>query len=270
MNAPPRPDEPERTRDAFGVAGKVVLITGGGRGIGRAVAEGFVRAGARVYIASRSEEQCAATAADLSRHGECVALAPADVATVAGCRALAQWVGELEGRVDVLVNNAGALAAQPLLDFEERAWDEVFDLNVKGVFFMVQSFLPLLLAAGSLADPARVVNIGSIDGMHVPLHESYAYSASKAAAHQLSKHLASQLAGLGITVNVIAPGAFKSDMLQFALETKGEDAIVAPVPLRRLTSGEDMASAALYLSSRAGSYLTGVVLPVDGGRVTTL
>jgi NAD(P)-dependent dehydrogenase (short-subunit alcohol dehydrogenase family) len=256
-------------RELFGVSGKVVLVTGGSRGIGRSIAEGFVKAGSRVYVCGRKADTCEQAARDLSAFGECHAI-PADLGTVEGCRALAVDLADRETRLHVLVNNAGALWAQPLADYPESGWDKVFDLNVKGSFFLVQALLPLLVAAAAQDDPARVINIGSIDGFHVPGHETYAYTASKAALHQLSRHLAKTLASSGITVNVIAPGMFPSKMMQGTIEARGEDAVLERVPLKRFASDADMAGAAIFLASRAAAYVTGTVLPVDGGTATTL
>lgn len=256
-------------QELFGVEGKIVVVTGGSRGIGLAIAEGFVRAGARVYVSSRKADACEKAARALSEHGECYP-APADLGVVKGCRSLAGAIAQREGRLDVLVNNAGAIWAREIADYPEAGWDKVFNLNVKGVFFLVQAMLPLLKAAAAPADPARVINVGSIDAFRVPQHETYAYSASKAAAHQLSRHLAAQLAPFSVTVNVIAPGMFKSKMLEATLERRGEEAMLAPVPLKRFVSPSDMAAAAIYLASAAGSCITGAVIPVDGGTATTL
>ncbi|MEV7136061.1 SDR family oxidoreductase [Arthrobacter sp. NPDC093128] len=253
----------------FGVAGKVVLVTGGSRGIGYAIAEGFVKAGARVYICSRKEADCEAAAEQLSAYGECHPI-PADLSTVEACQALARELGDRENKIDVLVNNAGALWAEALADYPESGWDKVFDLNVKGPFFLIKALLPLLEAAASPRDPARIINIGSIDAYHVPKHETYAYSSSKAAVHQLSRHLAWQLASSHVTVNVIAPGLFRSKMLQGTLESRGEAALVEHVPLKRLAESSDLAGAAIYLASRASSFVTGMILTVDGGHATTL
>lgn len=253
----------------FDVRGKVVLVTGGSRGIGLSIAEGFVRAGARVYISSRSAEACDEAAASLSAHGECRAL-PANVGTMEGVGALAAELAQREDHLDVLINNAGALWAAAIAEYPESGWDKVYDLNVKGPFFLVQALLPLIEGAASPEAPARIINVGSIDAMHVPGHETYAYSSSKAALHQLSLHLAAQLATRSITVNVIAPGMFKSKMMQGTIDRRGEDAVLERVPLKRFVSPDDMAGAAIYLASRAGAYLTGVVLPVDGGTSTTL
>ncbi|WP_243769764.1 SDR family oxidoreductase [Amycolatopsis acidicola] len=255
--------------ELFGVAGKVVLVTGGSRGIGLAIAEGFVKCGARVYLCSRNAEACALAEKELSQYGECRAI-PADLGTAEGRRALTAELTAREDRLDVLINNAGAIWAETLDDYPESGWDKVFDLNVKGSFFLVQALVPLLREAATPDAPARVINIGSIDGFHIPHHETYAYSSSKAAVHQLSRHLAAQLARESITVNVIAPGMFPSKMLKGTVEKHGEAAVLAPVPLKRFVSPSDMAGAAIYLASHAGSYVTGAVLPVDGGTATTL
>ena len=257
--------------DILGVAGKVVLVTGGGRGIGESIAEGFVKAGAKVYICSRKPEACAETAARLSDHGHCTALPlTGDVASVEGRAAIVVAMKEREDKLDVLVNNAGALWAAPLADYPESGWDKVFDLNVKGLFFLIRDLVPMLEAAGAHGDPSRVINIGSIDGFHIPKHETYAYSSSKAAQHQLSIHLADQLAARNITVNVIAPGMFPSKMMQGTLDRVGEEKVLEKVPLKRLTGPDDMAGTAIYLASKAASYVTGAVVPVDGGTATTL
>lgn len=255
----------------FGVAGKVTLVTGGGRGIGEFIAEGFVKAGAKVYICSRKAKTCEETAARLAAFGTCVALPVAgDIATAAGRAAVVEAIKAREAKLDILINNAGALWAAPLVEYPEAGWDKVFDLNVKGLFFLIRDLTPMLAAAASRAAPARVINIGSIDGFHIPKHETYAYSSSKAAAHQLSIHLADQLAPRNITVNVIAPGMFPSQMMQGTLDRLGEEKIVEKVPLKRLTGPDDMAGTALFLASHAASYITGAVIPVDGGTATTL
>jgi NAD(P)-dependent dehydrogenase (short-subunit alcohol dehydrogenase family) len=251
--------------DLFSIAGKTTLVTGGGRGIGRMIAGGFVDAGAKTYISSRNTEVCVAVAAELSEVGECIAL-PADLSTEAGCRELAAELGRREERLDVLVNNAGNTWGAPLAEFDDAAWDRVLSLNVKGVFHTTKFMLPLLEAAATDDDPARVVNIGSIDGIHVPVLETYSYSASKAAVHQLTRHLAKKLAPR-ITVNAIAPGPFQSKMMAATLDAFGAQ-IAASAPMKRIGRPDDMAGAAIYLASRAGAYLTGVILPVDGGIAT--
>jgi NAD(P)-dependent dehydrogenase (short-subunit alcohol dehydrogenase family) len=255
--------------ELFGVAGKSVLVTGGSRGIGKAIAEAFVKAGARVYVCSRDAQSCNETAAELSQYGSCAALA-CNVSSADDRRRLAEEFARREKKLDVLINNAGAIWAAPLADYPESGWDKVFDLNVKGSFFLIQALVPLLAASGTAAEPARIINVGSIDAFHIPAHETYAYTSSKAALHQLTRHLARQLASRHITANIIAPGLFPSKMLAASIERKGVDALVEPIPLKRLTGPSDMAGAAIYLASRAGSYVTGAVVPVDGGYATTV
>lgn len=257
------------SKGLFDVAGKVVLVTGGSRGIGFGIAEEFVKAGAVVYICSRKAADCEQAAAELSKHGTCHPFA-ADLGSVEGTRAVAALLAERESRLDVLVNNAGNIWVETLADYPENGWDKVFDLNVKGVFFLIQALTPLLEAAASAEDPARIINIGSIDAFHVPEHETYAYSSSKAAVHHLTRHLALKLAPRQITCNVIAPGRYRSKMLENAIALEGAEEMLAPIPLKRFADGGDLGGAAIYLASRAGSFVTGAVLPVDGGHATTL
>jgi NAD(P)-dependent dehydrogenase (short-subunit alcohol dehydrogenase family) len=253
-------------RDLFSIAGKTALVTGGTRGIGKMIAEGFVDAGAVVYISSRKAGACADVSAELSAKGTCHGIA-ADLSTEGGCRGLADEMTTRLDRLDILVNNAGAAWGAPLAEFDETAFEKVLALNVKGVFHLTRFLVPLLEASGTGEDPARVINIGSIDGLSVPLLENYAYSASKAAVHHLTRHLARRLAP-AITVNAIAPGPFESKMMAATLEAFGEQ-IAANAPLKRIGHPDDMVGAAIYLSSRAGAYLTGAVIPVDGGIATT-
>jgi NAD(P)-dependent dehydrogenase (short-subunit alcohol dehydrogenase family) len=252
--------------DLFSIAGKTALVTGGSRGIGLMIAEGFVRAGADVTISSRKADVCDAEAARLSEFGTCASL-PADLSTEEGCRGLAEAFRANHATLDILVNNAGATWGAPLAEFDDAAWDRTLDLNVKGVFNTTKFLLPELRAAGTVDEPARVINIGSIDGIQVPILETYSYSASKAAVHQLTRHLASKLAP-EITVNAIAPGPFESKMMAATLAAAG-DAIAASAPLRRIGRPDDMAGTAIFLSSRAASYVTGAIIPVDGGIATT-
>jgi len=252
--------------DLFSIAGKTALVTGGSRGIGKMIAEGFVDAGASVYISSRKADVCEQVAAELSEKGTCEAV-PADLSQEDECRRLADEMATRVDRLDILVNNAGATWGAPLDDYDEKAFERVLGLNVKGVFHVTKFLVPLLEKAGTQEEPARVINIGSIDGIGVPMMETYAYSASKAAVHQLTRHLAKRLAP-SITVNAIAPGPFESKMMAATLEAFG-DQIKASAPLRRIGRPDDMAGAAIFLSSRAGAYVTGAVIPVDGGIATT-
>jgi NAD(P)-dependent dehydrogenase (short-subunit alcohol dehydrogenase family) len=232
------------------------------------IAAGLVAAGATVYLASRKVDVCEATAAELSSAGTCVALG-ADLSSEAGCRALAEQIRTREPALHVLVNNSGATWGAPLEEFPDNAWDRSFDLNVRAVFNLTRALLPQLRAAGSHDDPARVINLGSVDGLHVPSLENYAYSASKAALHHLTRVLARRLGPEHITVNAVAPGPFESHMMRATLAAAG-DQIAARTPLRRIGRPDDMAGVAIYLASRAGAYVTGAVLPVDGGLVTTV
>jgi NAD(P)-dependent dehydrogenase (short-subunit alcohol dehydrogenase family) len=251
--------------DLFSVSGKTAVVTGGSRGVGLMIARGLVEAGADVVISSRKADACASAAAELSKHGSCVAI-PADLSTQEGCVALAGAVRERGDRLDLLVNNAGATWGEPLDTYPDRAWDRVLDTNVRGVFQLTVAALDLLRASASADDPARVINVGSVDGIKAPMMESYAYSASKAAVHQLTRHLAKRLASEQITVNAIAPGPFESKMTAFMLDDPDSRSIVEQaVPLGRIGRPDDVVGATLFLASRAGSYLTGTVIPVDGG-----
>lgn len=254
--------------DLFSIAGKTALVTGGSRGIGKMIATGFVQAGAKVYVASRKAAACEETAAELSQYGEVIPL-PADLSRADECLRLAGEIAAREGALHILVNNAGANWGAPLEEYPDEAWPRCFDLNVRGVFNLTRDLVPTLRAAATPGDPARVINIGSIDGLRIPEMDTYAYSTSKAAVHQLTGVLARRLAREGITVNAIAPGPFESKMMEATLELFG-DHIKATCPLRRLGEPDDMAGAAIFLASRAGAYCTGVVLPVDGGISTTI
>lgn len=249
----------------FSLEGKTALVTGGTRGIGLMIARGYVDAGAKVYISSRKAEVGEEVATELSRNGTCVSI-PADLSTEEECRRLAGQIAARESSLDILVNNAGATWGAPLADWDDAAWNRVLDLNVKGVFHLTHHCLPLLEAAGTAAEPARVINIGSIDGIRVPMLETYSYSASKAAVHMLTRHLARRLAP-AITVNAVAPGPFESKMMAATLRDFGEQ-IAAAAPLKRIGRPDDMAGVAVFLASRAGAYLTGSVIAVDGGIST--
>jgi NAD(P)-dependent dehydrogenase (short-subunit alcohol dehydrogenase family) len=249
--------------DLFSIEGKTALVTGGSRGIGLMIARGFVDAGARVYISSRKADVCDAVAAELSKLGTCVSL-PANLAQEAECNRLASEIAAREPKLDILVNNAGANWGAPYAEYPASAWDRVLDLNVKGVFHLTRALTGLLEAAASDDDPARVINIGSIDGIKVPMLDTWAYSASKAGVHMLTRHLAKTLAPKRITVNAVAPGPFESQMMAATLDAFGES-IAASNPLGRIGRPDDMAGIAIYLSSRAAAYVTGAVIPVDGG-----
>ena len=255
-------------KDLFSIAGKTALVTGGSRGIGFMIARGFAEAGARVYISARKADACEAAAAELSQGGTCIAL-PADLSSEAGARRLAEAIAAREPALHILVNNAGANWGAPLAEFPDAAWDKVLALNVKAIFHLTRALLPQLEKAASAPDPARVINIGSIDGLRVPDLETYAYSTSKAAVHHLTRVLAKKLAPRRITVNAVAPGPFESKMMAQTLRSFGK-LIVESCPLKRIGEPEDMAGVAIFLASRAGAYLTGAVIPVDGGISTTV
>ena len=252
-------------RDLFSIEGKVALVTGGSRGIGYMIAQGFVEAGAKVYISSRKADVCNAAAAELSKLGECISI-PGDVGNEAGARAIADALAAREPKVHILVNNAGANWGAPMESFPDDAFDKVMNTNVKGVFHLTRFLVPQLTAAAAPGDPARVINIGSIDGLEAPALDTYAYSASKAAVHHLTRVLARKLAPK-VTVNAIAPGPFESKMMHETLERFGA-AIAASCPMKRIGEPEDMAGTAIFLASRAGAYITGSVIAVDGGIST--
>ncbi len=248
--------------DLFRLDGKTALVTGGTRGIGLMIARGLLEAGAgRVVISSRKADAVEQAVAELSKlgAGEVVGV-PADLSTEAECARLAETV---EGPLHVLVNNAGATWGAPLEEFPASAWDKVIDLNLKSPFYLTQALLPRLREAATPDDPARIINIGSIDGIMTP-GQRYSYTSSKAAIHQLTRVLAKELGPEAITVNAIAPGPFESKMMAATLDAFG-DAIAQAVPLKRIGRPDDMAGAAVFLASRAGSYVNGVVIPVDGG-----
>jgi NAD(P)-dependent dehydrogenase (short-subunit alcohol dehydrogenase family) len=254
--------------DLFSVAGKVAIVTGGSRGIGAMIAGGLVQAGCRVYITARKAEACDAKAAELSQYGECISV-PLNLADPAAAAELIERVREREDRLHILVNNAGATWGAPLAEYPLDAFDKLWAVNIKALFHLTQLSLPLLRAAVAPGDPARVINIGSVDGLGVPSMETYAYSTSKAGVHMLTRHLASTLAPESITVNAIAPGPFDSKMMAFALDNPATRAAIAGnVPLGRIGQPDDVAGTAIFLASRAGSYLTGAVIPVDGGTST--
>jgi NAD(P)-dependent dehydrogenase (short-subunit alcohol dehydrogenase family) len=251
--------------DLFDISGRTAVVTGGSRGIGFMIARGLVQAGVRVIISSRKLEDLEAAATELQKDGECEAM-PADLSTPEGARGLGQAVMERTDKLPILINNAGASWGAPLDEFPPSGWDRTMHTNVEGIFHLTVSLLPALRAAASVADPARVINIGSIDGLRVPLMENYSYSASKAAVHMLTRHLAKRLAPEHITVNAIAPGPFESKMMAWMLrDEESRQAVTDLVPLARIGRPDDAAGLTIFLCSRAGSYLTGAVIPLDGG-----
>lgn len=254
----------------FGLDGKVALVTGGGRGIGRMIAQGFIDAGAtRVYIASRNGAQLAEAADEITPDGRCVALA-ADLSTEAGCNALTAEIASREGKLDTLVNNSGASWVAPLETYPEAAWDKVFQLNLKAPFFLSRALVPLIEKAASGSETARIINIGSVAGDLAESMNAYAYGLSKGALHHLTRMLAKEFASKKIVVNAIAPGRFPSKMTNAVLEDRARyQAELASIPLGRWGHADDIAGAAVFLASRASAYATGTILPLDGGVALT-
>jgi NAD(P)-dependent dehydrogenase (short-subunit alcohol dehydrogenase family) len=248
-------------RSLFDVSGKVVLVTGGTRGIGRMIAQGFVQNGARVYVSSRKPAACEQAARELSEFGTCVAI-PADVACTEGWTAIVEGMTSHEGHIDVLVNNAGATWGAPLGEYPMSGWDKVYNLNVRGLFFLVQKALPLLRK--SPFQPARIINIASINGLAPSDNDVFAYSSSKAAVIMLTRQLAKHLAKENILVNAVAPGPFQTDMMKQTLADRGDE-YASRSPLGRLGKPEDIAGVAIFLAADASAYLTGAVIPCDGG-----
>ncbi|CAO3654295.1 unnamed protein product [Mucor hiemalis] len=249
----------------FNVENKVVLVTGGSRGIGEMIATGFVAAGAKVYITSRSADVCFKVAEQLTQMGpgQCFAI-PADLQKIEEVQRLVAELSKKENHLNVLVNNAGANWNEAVETYPDSAFEKVVNLNLKRIFTLTQACLPLLTAKATQAETTSVINIGSIDGIRSPPQETYAYSASKGGLHHLSRHMAGKLGFKGVRVNVVAPGAFQSKMMKATLD-KFHDSIVAKVPVRRIGSPEDIAGTCIYLSSRAGQYTTGATITVDGG-----
>lgn len=250
------------TSSLFRLDGRVALVTGGSRGIGKMIAAGFIAQGAKVYVSSRKAPACDETAAELGPN--CVSL-PADVSTMEGIRALADAFAEREGALDILVNNAGAAWGAPFEEFPESGWDKVMNLNVKSPFFLTQALHPQLKAAARADRPAKVINITSIDGLRLNPWDTYSYHASKSALIYLTKRMAARLVKDAINVTSIAPGAFASEMNRAARDHG--DAVAKNIPSRRIGVDEDMAGTAIYLASRAGDYVVGETIAVDGGIV---
>ena len=262
--------------DIFSIRGKVALVTGGSRGIGEMIAAGFLAAGAKVYISSRKADVCDATAERLAKTygGTCMSL-PADLSQMSGIESLAARLAAKEDKLDILVNNAGAAWGAPIESFPEVGWDKVMDTNVKGVFFLTQKLLPLLRKAAAEGAPARVINIGSIDGLKSAAFDTFSYGASKAAVHHLTRFLASHLTKERILCNAIAPGPYPTWMLSTGVGFGGEtenadwDQVGRGNPSGRVGTPEDIAGLAIFLSSRAGEFVVGQVIASDGGAVGT-
>ncbi|MEH3160390.1 MAG: SDR family oxidoreductase [Sphingomonas taxi] len=250
------------TQNLFRLDGRTALVTGGSRGIGKMIAAGFIAQGATVYISSRKADACAETAAELGER--CIPL-PQDISTVPGCRDLAAQLAEHTDRLDILVNNAGAAWGVPFEEFPEKGWDKVMDLNLKSPFFLTQALHGALKAAASRDRPAKVINITSIDGQRLNPWDTYSYHASKSALIYLTKRMAARLVQDAINVTSIAPGAFASEMNRAARDHGSE--IAGRIPAGRIGAAEDMAAAAIYLASRAGDYVIGETITVDGGLV---
>jgi NAD(P)-dependent dehydrogenase (short-subunit alcohol dehydrogenase family) len=250
-------------RSLFSLDGRVALVTGGYRGIGRMIAEGFISFGAKVYISARDADACNQAAEELARQGgSCIAL-PMDISTLDGVRALSAEYCALEPKLDILVNNAGAAWGAAFDDFPEHGWDKVLDLNAKTPFFLTQALAPALRASGTASQPAKVINIASVDGgIRLTHNETYSYVTSKAGLIQLTRLMAARLVKDHVNVTAIAPGAFQSTMNE-AIDHAAE--LAGQIPSRRIGIADDMAGAAVYLASRAGDYVVGATLTVDGG-----
>jgi len=253
-------------KDLFKIEGKTAIVTGGSRGIGFMIAKGFVEAGVKVYISSRKVAALEEAAKELSKTGECIAI-PADLSKEAGAKVLGDAVKAREEKVHILVNNAGATWGAPFEEFPNEAWDRVININVKGPFFVTREIMPLLKKAGKPEDPARIINIGSVAGFGTG-GVAFAYGPSKAAVHQMTQNWAAQFAKDWVTVNCIAPGAFPSKMMAFITDNEEvRKSMEERIPLKRIGSPEDAAGLSIFLCSRAGAYLTGVVIPLDGGSL---
>lgn len=249
----------------FSVSGKVAIVTGGSRGIGAMIAEGLVTNGVRTYITARKAEACNATAGRLSELGECISI-PADMSTSEGLASFVHAFTEREDKLHILVNNAGAAWGAPMGEFPDIGFDKVLDINVKAPYMLTQALLEPLTNAATSEDPGRVIMTGSIDGIRVPVGDNFSYSASKAGVHMLARHMAKFLIDRDITVNCIAPGPFESKMMAYMLDDdKVRDSIEASNPRGRIGSPEDVAGTVIWLASRAGAYINGATIPVDGG-----
>ena len=258
-----------KIQELFDVSGKVAIVTGGSRGIGEMIASGFLANGVKVYITARKEAALIEKAKELSElhSGDCIPV-PCDLSTMDGIDEFVNYIKSKEDHIDFLINNAGASWGEPYSEYAEKGWDKVMDLNVKTIFYLTQKLTPILNVNASIDDPSRVINIGSIDGLNVPALESYAYGASKAAVHHLTRVQAKRLVGENILVNAIAPGPFESMMLGAAVN-HDYSFIESRNPRKRIGSPEDIAGLCLYLSSRAGAYTVGETITCDGGMVAT-
>jgi NAD(P)-dependent dehydrogenase (short-subunit alcohol dehydrogenase family) len=248
----------------FSVAGKIAVVTGGSSGIGAMIARGFVENGVKTYITSRKLEQLQHTADELSALGECIPI-QSDLSTMAGVDAFADEMLKREPKIDILINNAGAVWGAPIEDFPESGWDKVMDLNVKSIFFLSQRLLPALREAGETDEPSRIVNIASVNGITHPHMNNYSYSASKAAVIQLTRHMAADLRPSNVNINGIAPGFFPSKMTKHVMEH--EQQYSNNLPARRIGELADVAGTAIYLCSRASNYVCGHTVVLDGGQV---
>lgn len=259
----------DRLQSLFGLDGKTAVVTGGSRGIGEMIAEGFVDAGASVIMTARKADALQETADRLNAKGGNVTAIPGDLSTPEGIMAFADDVKSRVDALDILVNNAGATWGAPFGEYPVDGWDKVMNVNVRGVYYLTEALADQLRAAGTDDDPARVINIGSVDGLRACAEEHFAYSTSKAAVHHLTRQLAKRLARENVRVNAIAPGPFESKMLAYTLGTEEDRAAVASfVPVGRIGVPDDMAGAAIFMASRAGAYLNGVTVPVSGGVAT--
>ena len=247
----------------FSVDGKTAVVTGGSRGIGKMIAEGYVENGVKTYITARKAEACQQTAEELSKKGECIAF-PADLSSKEGRDSFVQEIKSRENSLDILVNNAGAAWGATFEEYPDEGYDKVMDINVRAIFMLTRDLMPLLVKDATSENPSRVINIGSIDGLRVSSTDNFAYGASKAAVHFLTKNLAVRFASKGLTVNAIAPGPFESQMMDYML-TNFRDQIESKNPMGRIGCPEDMAGLAIYLASEAAKYMTGQVIALDGG-----
>lgn len=252
-------------KSLFSIEGKVAIVTGGSRGIGSMIAKGFVENGVKTYITSRKADVCDAMASELSQYGTCISM-PADLSSMAEIERFVQAFSEKEPKLDILVNNAGATWGAPIDDFPESGWDKIMEINVKSVFFLTKALLPRIREGAKGNGHATIINIGSVDGIRAPAFDNYSYSASKAAVLHMTAVLAKRLVKENITVNAIAPGPFESKMMAEFLDNFGDE-IRAGIPMGRIGEPADVAGTSIYLASRAGGYVTGTTIPVDGGLV---